>query len=110
MEKIAIGEALHEFPSKYFPPEQTELILGDLRDKCDFKNRSGRFINDFFKENVGDTDQIYLLYEYYLKCDSIRLILIYNLDKEIVLSGFRLEPIEKDNSMIVRKNQRLLRE
>jgi hypothetical protein len=39
LEKIALGDAIGEFPSKYFPKEQSAAILQELRDKCDFKNR-----------------------------------------------------------------------
>src|SRR4030042_5458726 len=97
--KIALGNALDEFPEKYFNSSQGLLILDDLRNKCDFANRKGNFINDFYQNEHG-CERVSFIYEYYLQCDSIRFIITYNLGKEIELYEFKLEPIEKENDMI----------
>jgi hypothetical protein len=107
LNSIAQGSAIKYFPEKYFPRNEMELILTDLKDKCDFRNKKGHFINDFYRKNVNGTNQISFIYEYYLKCDSIRFILTYNLGDPIELFHFGLEPIEKDNSMIIRQDKRL---
>lgn len=106
IEKIAAGDALKEFPEKYFNTKQTEFILNEIKNKCDFANRKGHFINDFTMSDNGH-NRVAFIYEYYLKCDSLRMILTYNLDNEIELYGFNVEPIEKDNFMIKNQERRL---
>jgi len=106
IEEIANGNAAKEFPRKYFNPQQTELILSELKNKCDFINRKGNFINDFTISQNGN-NQVAFIYEYYLKCDSVRIILTYNLGKEIELYKIKIEPIEKDNFMIRNPEKRL---
>lgn len=106
LDKIADGTAENEIPIKYFPLEQTKIIMDDLKNKCDFKNRQGHFLNEFYST---DKSKVSLIYEYYLKCDSIRFILTYDLSKKIELCEFKLEPIEKDNQMIIDSNNRLKR-
>lgn len=98
---ISSGNANDKFPEKYFPYSQTILLMSELKNKCDFANRKGNFINDFYQKRQGN-DRVSFIYEYYLRCDSIRFIISYNLGKEIELYEFKLEPIEKENSMITK--------
>ncbi|MDB5146210.1 MAG: hypothetical protein JWQ57_230 [Mucilaginibacter sp.] len=107
LEDISKGTALKDFPVEIFPPSQTLIILNDLKNKCDFANRKGNFVNDFYRKKPGGIDQVSFIYEYYLKCDSIRFILTYNLDNKIELFNFKMEPIEKDNPMITKPENRL---
>lgn len=104
--KIAEGTAINEFPEKYFSREQGEAILLDLREKCDFKNRKGVFVNDVISSQNGQR-QASFIYEFMLKCDTIRLIFTYNLSPEIELYEFILEPIEKPNPMILKPENSL---
>ena len=90
-----------KFPAKYFPKEQIAPILMDIRNKCDWKNKDGKFVDFFTQKNVGGTDQNAFIYEYYLKCDSLRFILAFSTDKEPELMGFRFEPLEAENPMIL---------
>lgn len=90
-----------EFPEKYFPNEQLEPILGGIRQNCDWKNKDGKFVDFFTSKNIGGIDQTAFIYEYYLKCDSLRFILSFNVENEPELMGFRLEPIEAENTMIL---------
>lgn len=106
LDSIAAGNVENAFPVKYFNPSQTKLILNWLRKKCDFADRQGNFINDFYISENG-VNKVAFIYEYYLKCDSIRFILTYNLGKRIELCGLKLQPIEKDNFMITKPERRL---
>ncbi len=103
---ISIGKASSSFPEKYFPTRQTESLMKELKNKCDFANRKGIFINDYTEVSNG-IKRVSFIYEYYLKCDSIRFILTYNLGEGIELYEFKLEPIEKDNPMITKPERRL---
>lgn len=69
----------------------------DLKNKCDFKNRQGHFLNEYY---AADKSEVSLIYEYYLKCDSIRFILTYNIKDSIELYGFKMESIKKANPMV----------
>lgn len=107
LDEIADGTADHEFSEKYFPHEQTVIFLKQLKDYCDFKDREGHFINDFYETKVGGVDNVYFIYEYYLKCDSARLIIGYRLDRHPELFSFRIESIKRDNPMIIETERRL---
>jgi|WetSurMetagenome_2_1015567.scaffolds.fasta_scaffold630295_1 hypothetical protein len=98
---ISLGNANDKFPEKYFPRSQTVTLMNELKNKCDFANRKGNFINDFY-QNGQDYERVSYIYEYYLRCDSIRFIITYNLGKEIELYEFKLEPLEKENDMITK--------
>jgi len=106
LNNISSGNAYDAFPEKYFPRSQTELLLNELSYKCDFANRKGNFINDFYQKERTD-EQVSFIYEFYLKCDSIRFILTYKLGQEPELIKFQLQPIEKENDMITKPERRL---
>lgn len=103
---ISLGRAYGAFPEKYFPINQTYALMDELKNECDFPNREGVYINEYLQEN-DYTKKVSFIFEYYLKCDSIRFIITYKLGKEIELFEFNLEPIEKDNFMITRPEKRL---
>ena len=97
------------FPVNIFPKEQTEKLLGDISKNCDWTNRKGNFI-DYTTILDNGKEEVAFIYEYFLKCDSIRFILIYNIDeKEPKLFKFQMEPLEKKNSMIIHKEKQLLK-
>ena len=90
-----------KFPAKYFPKEQLQPILGGIRQNCDWKNKDGKFVDFFTQKNIGGNDQVSFIYEYYMKCDSLRFILSFNIEDEPELMGFKFEPIETENPMIL---------
>lgn len=83
--------------------------MQELREKCDFKNRKGLFINDFTVTQPG-RKTVSFIYEYKLKCDDIRFIISYDLTEDIELLEFKLEPVEKDNPMITKPERRLYKQ
>ena len=103
---IGNGTAQNDFPEKYFPKSQTVLLMGQLQNYCDFKNRRGNFINDFRGTNNG-IGEISYLYEFYLKCDTVRFIFTFILDGTNDLYKMRLESVKKDNPMILHPERRL---
>lgn len=109
LDAIGNGTANDMFPVKYFPKDQTVSLMSELRNNCDFKNRKGNFINDFYQKVVGGGDKIILIYEFYLKCDTIRFLISYTEENnsEVELNGFKLESVEKPNNMIIRKERQL---
>jgi hypothetical protein len=106
LKDIPLGRAYDQFPERHFASDQTHMLLDELTYKCDFANRKGNFVNEFRRKSPkGNT--ISFIYEYYLKCDSIRFILTYKLCKNPELLSFTLEPIEKENPMITNPDSRL---
>ena len=103
---ISLGKANDAFPEKYFPVNQTHALMDELKNKCDFANRKGVFVNEYLQV-TSNGKRISFIYEFYLKCDNIRFIITYKLGKEIELFEFNLEPIEKDNPMIKKQEKRL---
>jgi hypothetical protein len=106
LDSIATGNAMNEFPEKYFNKYQTQVVLERLKDYYDFANRKGQFINDFYIRQNG-VNRVAFIYEYHLKHDSFRFILTYNLAPEVELYEFKTESIKKDNYMITKPERRL---
>ena len=94
---------LKEFPEKNFKDtEQLRKILTDIAQKCEWENRDGKFVDFFTMKDIGGINSTAFIYEYYLKCDSLRFILIYNVDKQKPeLFKMNIEPIEIENKMIL---------
>jgi Na+-transporting NADH:ubiquinone oxidoreductase subunit NqrC len=107
MDNLDDPNVISKFPEKYFPKNQISPILQGINEKCDWKNRDGKFVDFFTQKNIGGTDQNAFIYEYYLKCDSLRFILSFSADSEPELMGFRLEPLETENAMILSPEKQL---
>ena len=101
IENLDTESVYSKFPEKYFPKEQIQPILGGIKQNCDWKNRDGKFVDFFSHKNIGGIDQTAFIYEYYLKCDSLRFILSVNMENEPELMGFNIEPLENENQMIL---------
>ena len=79
MENLDQPNVYEKFPPKYFPKTQLEPFLSGLRQNCDWKNRDGKYVDFFNQVNVGGINQTAFIYEYYMKCDSLRFILSVNM-------------------------------
>ena len=101
IENLDSDAVYSKFPEKYFPKEQIQPIIGGIKQNCDWKNRDGKFVDFFSQKNVGGIDQTAYIYEYYLKCDSLRFVLSINMENEPELMGFHIEPLENENKMIL---------
>lgn len=101
IENLVKDEVYGEFPEKYFSKEQMKPFLGQLKENCDWENRDGKFVDFCSQMTVGGIDQTAFIYEYYLKCDSLRFILSVNMESEPELMGFNIEPLEKPNPLIL---------
>jgi hypothetical protein len=97
------------FEAAYFNKQQMAVILKGVREKCDYENRKGGFVNSFRKEGFSTSGprktNIFFIYEFYLSCDSVRFVLNYESSKVTKLVGFKVEPIETKNPMIIRDGQ-----
>ncbi len=94
---------------KYFQPSQTKEFISKVDQSCDRANQRGKFVDFFSMKNIGRTDQKAFIYEYLLDCDTLRVILIYNMIKNSPeLFKINLEPIEKENQMIIDPSKQLL--
>lgn len=94
---------LKEFPAKNFPDRgQLQTIVKKMADDCDWKHRDGKFVDFFLMRKIGGAEKTSFIYEYYLKCDSIRIILSYDLEKDdIELLRLDIQPLEEPNKMIL---------
>lgn len=103
IENLDNDEVLKEFPEANFKDrEQLKNILGGIKQNCDWKNRDGKFVDFCTMKDVGGINSTAFIYEYYLKCDSLRFILIYNVDKDKPeLFKMNIEPLETENKMII---------
>lgn len=109
IENLDKEEVLKEFPEANFKDrEQLKNILGGIRQNCEWKNRDGKFVDFFTMKDVGGINSTGFIYEYYLKCDSLRFILIYNVDKDKPeLFKMNIEPLETKNGMIISPEKQL---
>lgn len=101
-ERIEDGSAVHDFNPRYFNTDTTIQLLSALRRTCDLLNRKGGFVGDIQTQakNVGPVN--ILVYEYYLRCDSLRFVLTYKLEAPVELIAFKIEGKEKKNSIVQR--------
>ncbi|MCC6724631.1 MAG: hypothetical protein IT258_08980 [Saprospiraceae bacterium] len=89
------------FTHKYFDGDKVlGPTLWGIRRKCDWANRDGVFVDYFEKQDSAGVGEIAFIYEYYLKCDSLRFVLTVNTADEPVLSDFYVEPLEYHNGLI----------
>ncbi len=104
------AKIINEFPIKNFQNrKQLEEIIYGIQLNCDWKNRDGKFVDFFTEKQIGGKKSIAYIYEYYLKCDSLRFILFYDLDKDKPeLYKFYFEPLENENSMIIFPEKKLV--
>ena len=102
---------LTHFPAASFPANQVgtlKAIVADAGTKCDWQGKKGKFV-DFCTISENGNDGIAYIYEYFLKCDSLRFVLLYNLEpKEPQLVKFAVEPLEKPNPLIIYPEKQLL--
>jgi hypothetical protein len=83
-------------------------IFGNIKANCDWENRKGKFV-DFFTMNINGKNNTAYIYEYFLKCDSLRFVLIYDMEqKEPELFKFNIEPIEQASQMIIDPSKQLI--
>ena len=104
-------EVLTHFSAVHFPPNQLaplKSLVSAVGPKCDWANRRGKFV-DFYSISNNGKNSIAYIYECFLKCDSLRFVMRYDLeDKEPQLINFQIEPLEKPNSMIIHPEKQLL--
>jgi hypothetical protein len=103
IENLDKEEVLKEFPQTNFKDRgQLSNLLGGIKENCDWKNRDGKFVDFFTMKDIGGINSTAFIYEYYLKCDSLRFVLIYNVDKDKPeLFKMNIEPLETENKMII---------
>ena len=98
-----------KLPEKYFEPNQTKAFIGDIDSKCDWDNREGKFVDFYSMKNVGGVDKTAFIYEYFLDCDSLRVILTFDMiENSPEIFGLNLEQLEKENKMIIDPSKQLL--
>lgn len=96
--QIANGTAEKEFPEHYFPAAQTQVILARLKNQCSIGNTKGKLTGRrYFRDFKKPRETASFAYEFPLKCDTIRIILSYNLKEPIELYEFRVDQVEDSN-------------
>ncbi|WP_035564397.1 hypothetical protein [Hymenobacter sp. IS2118] len=104
-------EVLTHFPAESFSGKSMEMVkamVSEVGPKCDWSNRNGKFVDFCSISNNGNSSIAYI-YEYFLKCDSLRFVMLYDLEpKEPRLVNFQVEPLEKPNPMIIYPEKQLL--
>ena len=108
MNNLTSSEVSSEFSEKHFPKDQTIKLLNDIKANCDWDNKEGKFVDFFTMNNAGKNSTAYI-YEYFLKCDSLRFVLIYDMEQEEPeLFKLHIEPIEKPSQMIIDPGKQLM--
>lgn len=108
VDNLTQPEVQNEFPEKYFPKDQTIKLLNDLKTNCNWENRKGKFVDFFTIYDNGKNSTAYI-YEYFLQCDSLRFVFIYDMDQKTPeLFKLNVEPLEKASPMIIDPSKQLL--
>lgn len=101
-------DAYRFFSKESFSKEEVESVAQQLR-YCDYQNRKGKFVDYHYERVLGSkSDKVSFIYEYFLKCDSLRFILTYELKEDPELVWFGVEAIENKNPMITDSTKSLL--
>jgi|688.fasta_scaffold71024_2 hypothetical protein len=110
IENLDNSKIVSEFPTKNFQDRmQLEDIIRGIQLNCDWQNRDGKYVDFFTEKQIGGKKSIAFIYEYYLKCDSLRFILFYDLDQDKPeLFKFYFEPVENENKMIIFPEKQLV--
>jgi hypothetical protein len=99
------------FSKKYFTQEEITRLTTHLRTQCDYQNRIGGFVNDFYESDLdAEPDKVNFLYEFFLRCDTVRIVLKFELAVDPQAVGLTIEPIETPNAMVDKDKQFLMRE
>jgi len=106
-DSIASGNANKMFPAEYFSRQQTNDLMLQLKNDCDFKNRKGNFLNDYYRL-INNDNIISELFEFHLKCADERFIVSYYVKGgNLKLFNFQIESVEMDNAMIKNPERRI---
>ena len=100
LEQIANGTAIGKFPKETFPPDEIGEILRGLKYKCDFANREGGFFKEAYTKRFGRPDLAYYVYKFNTACDSMRIIVSYQLKDSIELYRFDIEDVNKKSDIL----------
>jgi hypothetical protein len=108
MSNLSSPKVIEEFPEKYFSREQLKPAIDTLVAHCDLDKKEGKFVDFFTMLNNGKSRAAYI-YEYFLNCDSLRFIYVYDFETaEPELIHFKIEGLEQPNSMIIDPEKSLL--
>jgi len=102
VELLASDSVLVLFPKTYFAQEDILFLSNDMKVRCDYKNRQGGFVRDVYEKKLGiGLDKVSFIYEYALKCDSMRLILTFELKPDPEPIQISVEPIKKRTQPVI---------
>lgn len=76
-------------------------LLDSITNVCDWAGRDGQFVDYFSRDKRGAPDEVAYIYEYYLDCDSVRILLNYVWSSDPQLVSVEWEPIEVANELIL---------
>ena len=108
MNNLSKPEVIGQFPQKYFPREQVKPFIDTLVSHCDMERKQGKFVDFFTMLNNGKSQTAYI-YEYFLNCDSLRFIYVYDFETaKPELMYFKIEGLEQPNPMIIYPEKSLL--
>lgn len=72
-----------------------------IGSRCDWPRRRGKFV-DFYMHREGNRQAVTYIYEFFLDCDSVRVLLTYNTASDSVrMESAFIEPIETENPWLV---------
>jgi hypothetical protein len=108
MNNLSKPEVIEQFTEKYSPHEQVKPFIDTLVAHCDLDKKEGKFVDFFTMLKNGKSSTAYI-YEYFLNCDSLRFIYVYDFETaEPELMNFQVEGLEQPNRMIIYPEKSLL--
>jgi hypothetical protein len=95
------------FSEKHFPRPGITQFLEKIKS-CNWDKRRGKYV-DFYSMQINTRSQVAFIYEYYLLCDSLRFILLYDLThKKPEFINIGVENLKNKNNMIVNPQKQLI--
>ncbi len=91
IQRIEDGSAENEFIEANLPVEQMASALRELHDSCRFKVGNAIYVTGVYSKSLmGQADQMSFFYKYYLKSDSLKIMLIYNLNDSVRFTNIKV--------------------
>jgi hypothetical protein len=93
VENLCSDSAISYFSETYFSKDQIRSVLNGVRERCDYSHRKGGY-RGYSVESFENVDRASFIYEFAMKCDSVRFVFTYELREQPLLVSFIVEPME----------------
>lgn len=83
------------FSESYFAKTDIVNLASQLKANCEYEKQQSHFLGDFYERDLASNfDKVSFVYDVFLKCDSLRITLKFELHPDPKIIGFKMDPVE----------------